>query len=269
MKTVEDFFKKYRIQEFYDWQAKNTKTPIAPFVPKKHKKLSFGVIPGFRNYDLFYERYLNGVNILRGEGAIKDPMKILDIGSGEGFFKFFFDAMCPEKIEWYGVEVWKERAAFCRHIGYHIDDINLEVEPLPYANETFDIVLASHVIEHLPNPDKVIAEMGRVLKKGGYMLIGTPTKPWIVAYLDAKYHKLSKRNTGDTQQAFTHRTLENLILKSLNLGKEAVVDKRGFRIFSSRKRLPLENSKWFHDVSMKLGKTWLTLVPEVNIIVKK
>ena len=268
MNSIDEFYKKYQIQEFYNWQEQNSENPIEPF-KGKHKKLSFGVIPGYRNYDLFYERYLSGVEVIKESGILKEQVKILDIGSGEAFFKFFFDSMCKEKIEWHGVEVWKERAEFCRHVGYQIEEKTLEEGKLPYENESFDIVLASHVIEHLPNPQEIIEEMGRVLRKGGILLIATPTKPPIIAHLDSLYHKLSNRKTGDTQQAFTHKSLEKLILRSLKLSSEAIIDKRGFRIISGRKKLPLENWKWFYDISIFMGKNILFLVPEINIILRK
>lgn len=269
MKTVEDFYKKYSIEEFYDWQQKNSVGSIRPFRKDIHKKLSFGIIPGYRNYDLFYERYLSACEIFEKLGVIKDNIKILDVGPGEGFFKFFFDAYFKEKIDWYGVEVWKERAEFCNHIGYKIDEVDLEKGALPYDDGFFDIVLASHVIEHLPNPKEVINEMERVLKKGGHLLIATPTKFPGIAEIDSFYHKISKKIVGATQQAFTHKSLEKFILSTLNLPKEAVVDKRGFRIFSSRKKLPLENSKTFCNISKYLGRKLMYLVPEVNIIIRK
>ncbi len=269
MKTISDFFKKYRIQDFYDWQDQCSKNPICPFNPDIHKQLSFDMIPGYRKYELFFERYRSLVEILVEKEKLKGKVKILDIGSGEGFFKFFFDGMTNLDIDWHGIEVWKERAEFCKHIGYQIDDTNLEEGSLPYPDHSFDIVLASHVIEHLPNPKKVIREMGRISKKNGILMIATPTKPPIIANLDSWYHRISKRNIGDTQQAFTHNSIQNLILESLELDESHILDKRGFRIFSSRKKLPLENWKWFYDLSVWLGKHALILVPEVNIIIEK
>ncbi len=267
--TLQEFYQKYRIQDFYDWQKNNTNKPIRPFRTDRHKKLSFGIIPGYRNYDLFYERYRSGVEIVKEAGVLKDGAKVLDIGSGEAFFKFFFDAMTVEKLEWHGVEVWKERAAFCRHVGYQIAEVTLETGKLPYADASFDVVVASHVLEHLPNPSAIISEMGRVLKKGGILLIGTPTKPPVIAELDSWYHRLSNRNTGDTQQAFTHNSLEKLICSTLGLARRDVLDKRGFRIISGRKKLPIENWHWFYRLSVFLGKKLLLFVPEVNIILRK
>lgn len=269
MKTIDDFLKQYRIQEFYDWQKQQTEHPVTPFIQGTHNYLSHGIIPGFRKYDLFYERYLSAVKTFRDEGFVKEGMKVMDIGPGEGFFKFFFDALCPEKIEWHGAEVWKERAEFCRHIGYSIVDTDLDKHKLPYPDNSFDIVIASHVLEHVAQPDVILREMDRVLKKGGAMLVATPTKPPVIAALDRWQHHIRHRKTGETQQAFTYRSLERMILKALSYPKESVVEVRGFRLLSSRKKLPLENWKWFHDANMAFSKNNLFFLPEVNIILKK
>jgi len=224
MKTVQEFFDKYKMDEFYNWQRTVTKSPVLPFIKSKHKKLSHGILPGFRNYDLFYERYLSAVQLLKDKGLLFNGMKVLDIGSGEGFFKFFFDAICPDiKIEWHGLEVWKERAALCRHLGYKITETTLENGDLPYPSETYDLVLASHVIEHIPNPSQIVSEMGRVLKENGVLIIGTPTKPPGIALLDSWYHRISSRSTGDTQQAFTHNSLQRMILRAIGAQKTDVI----------------------------------------------
>jgi ubiquinone/menaquinone biosynthesis C-methylase UbiE len=44
----------------------------------------------------------------------------------------------------------------------------------PFSPGTFQIVIAKHVVEHLPNPEQAIAEMSRVLAPGGLLLLATP-----------------------------------------------------------------------------------------------
>lgn len=39
---------------------------------------------------------------------------------------------------------------------------------------TFQVVIAKHVVEHLPNPERAVAEMGRVLSRGGLLILATP-----------------------------------------------------------------------------------------------
>ncbi|RAV11325.1 SAM-dependent methyltransferase [Mycolicibacterium sp. GF69] len=45
---------------------------------------------------------------------------------------------------------------------------------LPYADGTFDCVIASEILEHVPEDDKAIAELVRVLKPGGRLAVTVP-----------------------------------------------------------------------------------------------
>ncbi len=44
---------------------------------------------------------------------------------------------------------------------------------LPFEDGSFDAVIAMHMLYHLPNPSKGIAEMHRVLKPGGFLAVTT------------------------------------------------------------------------------------------------
>ena len=45
---------------------------------------------------------------------------------------------------------------------------------MPYADETFDCVIASEILEHIPQDDAAIAELIRVLKVGGTLAVSVP-----------------------------------------------------------------------------------------------
>lgn len=51
---------------------------------------------------------------------------------------------------------------------------NLNVFPYPFADHEFDVVEASHIIEHLDRPFDVMKEIHRILKPGGLLIIKVP-----------------------------------------------------------------------------------------------
>ena len=79
-------------------------------------------------------------------------------------------------------------------------------EALPYANESFDVVIADNVVEHLLDPVAVFSEVARVLKPGGMFMFKTPNKihymPTVARltphWFHRLYNKLRGRATRDT-----------------------------------------------------------------------
>ena len=45
---------------------------------------------------------------------------------------------------------------------------------LPHAGGSFDVVIIKHIVEHLPDPARAIAEIGRVTAPGGVLILATP-----------------------------------------------------------------------------------------------
>ena len=73
----------------------------------------------------------------------------------------------------YGIEVSREKAkeASKKGVKAKISDLNKKFQ---YNDNFFDVVVASHVIEHLVEVKLFVKEIYRVLKKNGYLVIGTP-----------------------------------------------------------------------------------------------
>jgi 2-polyprenyl-6-hydroxyphenyl methylase/3-demethylubiquinone-9 3-methyltransferase len=53
-----------------------------------------------------------------------------------------------------------------------------DVARLPFADDTFDVVLSSEVIEHTPEPLASARELLRVLRPGGHLVLSTPNRLW-------------------------------------------------------------------------------------------
>lgn len=79
-------------------------------------------------------------------------------------------------------------------------------EQIPWADETFDLVIADNVLEHLERPIDVFKEVRRVLKPGGSFLFKTPNRRHYVATLSRitpmafhrYFNKLRGRDEADT-----------------------------------------------------------------------
>lgn len=56
-------------------------------------------------------------------------------------------------------------------------DCRLDIQALPFADESFDYICCSHVLEHVPDDRLALAEMRRILRPGGMVLICVPHDP--------------------------------------------------------------------------------------------
>lgn len=96
----------------------------------------------------------------------------LDIGCGHGKFLSRIKKRF-KNIQIKGKDYSDEEIALAKKRGLNVSKCNLE-EGIDEKNNTFDIVYAGELIEHLYNPDIFLEESNRILKKGGYLLITTP-----------------------------------------------------------------------------------------------
>ena len=63
------------------------------------------------------------------------------------------------------------------------DAVVADLAALPYDDAEFDLVFSKYVFEHLERPVAVLAELRRVLRPGGHLLIQTPNRWHYVALL--------------------------------------------------------------------------------------
>lgn len=49
----------------------------------------------------------------------------------------------------------------------------IDIQEIPFEDEYFDVVIANYMLYHVPNVDKAVSEVSRVLKKGGHFYAGT------------------------------------------------------------------------------------------------
>ncbi|HUS27991.1 MAG TPA: bifunctional 2-polyprenyl-6-hydroxyphenol methylase/3-demethylubiquinol 3-O-methyltransferase UbiG [Kofleriaceae bacterium] len=95
--------------------------------------------------------------------------RVLDLGCGGGFLANFLAARGHVVT---GIDTTAENLAVARAHGTATYDV-ADACALPYAAASFDVVCAMDLIEHVPEPDRLIAEVARVLRPGGVFFFHT------------------------------------------------------------------------------------------------
>ena len=113
---------------------------------------------------------LNRSNILDLIEIAPDA-KILDLGCDTGSWSRAL-AQKARSRQLFGIEVVPDRASIASQNGVQVTMADI-TNGLPYADASFDIIHANQVIEHLSDLDLFMAEIYRVLKKGGYVILST------------------------------------------------------------------------------------------------
>ncbi|MCL0057490.1 class I SAM-dependent methyltransferase, partial [Dehalococcoidales bacterium] len=102
----------------------------------------------------------------------KNPdTRLLDVGCGDGEITMKVAERIGTKMIW-GIDIVEDSLTKAKAKGIQVVAADLN-QPLPLESESFDIVHAANIIEHLSKTDIFLKEVYRVLKPGGYFIIST------------------------------------------------------------------------------------------------
>ena len=73
-----------------------------------------------------------------------------------------------------GIDIDQQHIEAARHKGVDARFCDLNAGQIPFSNESFDLVFAGEVIEHLVDTDGFLSEVARCIKPGGHVIITTP-----------------------------------------------------------------------------------------------
>lgn len=165
-----------------------------------------------------------------------NPHTVLDIGGGDGFLLHQFrDATARHAID-----IAPESIRRMREQGIDACAVDLDTEPLPYRDQTFDAVTCVEVLEHLADPGRVLLETRRVLKDDGVVVVSVPNiyQPATLLLYWADIPPINSARYGHVHfRDFTKRVL----CRALRENGLEPIKIRGNRIF------PLNDpvSRWF------------------------
>lgn len=170
---------------------------------------------------------------------LKPGQRVLDLGCGEG--RHAIHLMITDPVEVYGVDLChkdvctaKEKsqpfACSSETRGKLLLSVGNGLQ-LPFANNAFDVVICSEVLEHIPDFESVLAEIDRVLKPGGIFAATVPAyfPEWVCWKLSDEYHQVEGGHIRIFRERQLRRSIEQL----------------GHRFFSRHKSHALHAPYWW------------------------
>lgn len=117
--------------------------------------------------DRFWQRSALGYSLLRDLrkiGIKKEYIKgrLLDAGAGKLSYRHVVKPFCAE----YRSLDFKKTHPELDYVG--------DIQAIPLPDQSFDTVFSAEVLEHVPDPDKALREIYRVLKPGGHFVMSIP-----------------------------------------------------------------------------------------------
>ena len=86
-----------------------------------------------------------------------------------------------------GVDPAPEAVRFCRERGFESVE-QAGIEDLPFEEESFDLIAATDVLEHIAAEEEALRELGRVAAPGAALLLTVPAYMWLWSEEDEKLH---------------------------------------------------------------------------------
>lgn len=180
-------------------------------------------------YDALDEAWLSAndhpIALLRAENAARIPwilktikahckeqVSVLDIGCGAGFLT---NQLAKEGFQVTGIDLSlpsldiAKKSDETKRVSY----LKASADALPFDAETFDVVSALDLLEHVENPQRVIEEAARVLKPGGLFFFHTFNRNWISWLIVIKGVEWCVKNTPKNMHVY------NLFLTPTELEK--------------------------------------------------
>ena len=240
--------------------------------------------------ELYYSSKSKNVKFLLNErfswmnDFIQDEDTGIEVGSGAGFSKDFI----------------KNKNFKLTDIGEddHLDFTNIDAQSTSFESESFDYVIASNMIHHIPFPIKFFKEMNRIIKKGGKLIIFESYCSLVFQLAtiimkhegfdftldvwDEKNPKSDEKNAWHGNIAVPHLIFDDKAKFEKNLGKyfkieyekltECFIFLNSGGVTSKTKCIPLNN--FFLNLLNKIDRMLVRLFPKIfcmgrRIVLKK
>jgi ubiquinone/menaquinone biosynthesis C-methylase UbiE len=134
----------------------------------------------FSKVEQFLERepdpaFARRAKIIFQELNLSGDEKVLDVGCGRGFYLNVLSSCWPN-LKLHGVDLNERYLSIAKKLlkGTTARFVKADIVKLPFRDNYFDCVIASEILEHVEKDKKALAEIKRVLKPEGILMITVP-----------------------------------------------------------------------------------------------
>jgi SAM-dependent methyltransferase len=108
---------------------------------------------------------------VKRQATLVDPgSRVLDLGAGGCPYRNWFSHCVYQSQDFVALKPEQLRD----YSGYGKIDYVCDATAIPVQDGSFDVALCTEVLEHVPDPVKVVTEISRILKSGGKLLLTAP-----------------------------------------------------------------------------------------------
>ncbi|MEK6693349.1 MAG: class I SAM-dependent methyltransferase [Nitrospirota bacterium] len=153
-----------RLREFYEYSSRYgaaTSILLEQYGTDGHE------VKDPTRFMVMYEGQMREIKLMISPG--KD---ILDAGTGDGVLA---GLLLKDAKAMTALDISLERIKRCAETYKNGHFVVGNAEELPFRGECFDYVVASEIIEHLIEPERFLSSSNHVLKRGGTLIISTPS----------------------------------------------------------------------------------------------
>jgi ubiquinone/menaquinone biosynthesis C-methylase UbiE len=131
--------------------------------------------------------------LLRRNLPIKSrPLRVLDVGCGTGLMLEHLQGLGQRPV---GLDKHELALSFCRKRGAK-SLLRADVTRLPFRDDSFDVILALDLIEHVEDDRGLLDEFRRVTSRGGRAMITVPAHPFLWSEHDEALHHIRRYRRG-------------------------------------------------------------------------
>lgn len=197
----------------------------------------------------FYQEAIDEFIINEVKKEAKPGSKILDAGAGSVRYKKYFQDyvyLTQDSKQYKDPEGKFEYGA----IDYISDIVNM-----PVQKNSFDIIICTEVLEHIPRPDLAIKEFSRILKPGGRLYLTAP--------LTSGIHQPPYHYYGGFSKYWYIK-----YLNEYGFGDISVTPKKKFFAFYAQETLRAliyfgKSKKWRHKIFTPLIVLLILIIPPI------